>query len=214
MRRSPIPRASGGRFAHSTQARLLELLRQKPHTVAELATALALTPTGVRIHLAAMERDGLVQVEGSRVGTRKPSHLYGITPKAEAGLSRAYLPLLISLVGTITENLPHEKAADLFEAAGRRLGKGLPRPGTGPQARSQAALKVLRDLGGAVRLETSDGRATLVSSGCPVAEAVRDHPEVCQAVRSLLSEVTGRRVTEQCERGVRPRCRFGLGKDH
>jgi len=67
MRRSPTPRASGGRFAHSTQGRLLELLREMPHTVAELASALDLTPTGVRIHLAALEMHGGHESEQSEI---------------------------------------------------------------------------------------------------------------------------------------------------
>ena len=49
-----------------------ELLRDRLAD-GDLAQPLELTPNGVRAHLAALEREGLVQVEGRRPGVRKPA---------------------------------------------------------------------------------------------------------------------------------------------
>jgi hypothetical protein len=37
---------------------------------------------------------------------------------------------------------------------------------------------------------------------------VPSHPEICQLLASLLTDVTGAPVTECCEREGRPRCCF------
>jgi predicted ArsR family transcriptional regulator len=66
-----------------TTGRILELLRRSPMTVDELARALALTRTAVRAQLATLLRDDLVEQRESRRGTSKPSHVYGVTTRAE-----------------------------------------------------------------------------------------------------------------------------------
>ena len=54
-------------------------------TVDELASAIGVTDNAVRLHLTALERDGLVRAEGVRregsVG--KPATLYAVTPDAQ-----------------------------------------------------------------------------------------------------------------------------------
>src|SRR5215207_8128885 len=49
-----------------TRARVIELLRHGRKTVDDLAAALGLTDNAVRMHLAGLEREGLVRAEGVR----------------------------------------------------------------------------------------------------------------------------------------------------
>jgi predicted ArsR family transcriptional regulator len=44
---------------------MVTLLRRSGRTVEELARALGLTDNGIRAHLAALERDGIVRQRGS-----------------------------------------------------------------------------------------------------------------------------------------------------
>ena len=74
---------------HGTTGRILDLLRRGPRTVDELARELDLTRTAVRAQLASLLRDGLAEQRGSRRGTSKPSHVYGVTSQAELLFSRA-----------------------------------------------------------------------------------------------------------------------------
>jgi hypothetical protein len=41
---------------------------------------------------------------------------------------------------------------------------------------------------------------------------VRSHPATCQAARALVSELVGVGVSECCDKGARPRCRFEIAK--
>jgi len=63
------------RFFDSTRGRVLILLREGSRTVNELAEKLDLTDNAVRAHLTSLERDVLVQLLGTRPGSRKPHAL-------------------------------------------------------------------------------------------------------------------------------------------
>ena len=86
----------------STRGQILALLRVESCTVNELAAALKLTNNAVRAHLISLERDGLIQREGSRPGLRKPHASYGLTADAEQIFPKAYGLLLKS---SYVENL-------------------------------------------------------------------------------------------------------------
>src|SRR5919112_1631217 len=95
-----------GRATQGTSGRILELLRQGNRTVDDLASALGVTRTAVRNQLAILERDGLVELRGSRPGASKPSRVYGITTQAELLFSQAYVPILTQLLQVLAQRMP------------------------------------------------------------------------------------------------------------
>lgn len=193
----------------SPAGRVLEVLRPGGRTADEIAEALQITTAGARQHLGNLQRDGLVALAGQRPGTRKPFHEYRLTALGEQALSRAYLPVLRALVLALGEELTGDQARQLFARVGRRLAQSAaaPRPGASPSATATA---VLNGLGGSVRSVTTDGLVRLEGEGCPLAELVRTTPITCEAVRSLLEEVTSTPVTQCCHHGEHPRCGFQL----
>jgi len=74
------------KFDGPTRGQILALLRRGQMTVDELAQAIGVTDNAVRMHLAALERDGLARAVGVRregnVG--KPATLYAVPPEADA----------------------------------------------------------------------------------------------------------------------------------
>src|SRR3954463_15079999 len=88
------------RFHESTRGRILSLLRVAPRTVDELAGELKVTDNAVRQHLTGLERDGLVRGVGVRRsgGAGKPATVYELHADAEPLLSRAYAPVLGTLL--------------------------------------------------------------------------------------------------------------------
>src|SRR5919109_5333458 len=93
-------------FFTSTRGQIITLLRRSSHTVDELAQALDLTHTAVRAHLAALERDGLVQQHSERRGSRKPSAVYDLTSTAEELFPKAYGQLLDGLLQVLQRRMP------------------------------------------------------------------------------------------------------------
>lgn len=201
------------RFHDSTRGRLLALLRAGPRTVEELAAELKLTDNAIRQHLTGLERDGMVRQSGVRrgPGAGKPATIYELQPDAEPLLSRAYAPVLSTLLEVVAEELPPQQARKLLRETGRRLAAAAGGRAAGDlRARARAAAAVLNALGGAVEVEEHRGSATLRGSACPLASAVSRNPQVCRAVESLVSEITGEKARECCDRTDRPRCCFEL----
>lgn len=200
------------RFLESTRGKIVSLLRHSEKTVDEIALELGLTDNAVRAHLTTLERDGLVRPNGVRhegkVG--KPATIYQLSPDVDPLFSKAYLPLLTVLVGTLGERLRTSELTSLFREAGRRLA-----PSTGLQAgklehRVRVASELLNQLGGLTTVEELAGatRYVIQGSGCPLGIAVAQRPEVCQVVGGFIEEVTGVKVQSCCARGERPSCRF------
>jgi predicted ArsR family transcriptional regulator len=187
---------------------VITLLRRRERTVNELADELGLTDNAVRTHLAALERDGLVALTGVRRGVGKPAHVYALTPEADVLFPRAYGVVLRTLLDSLRQTLPGQQVDALVSEVGRRLAEPFPRGEGGLHARAEAAVEALAQLGGVAEAHVSGGVAMIRGFGCPLREAVDEHPEVCRIAAALLSEIVGYEVTECCDRGDAPSCRF------
>src|SRR5438034_548649 len=74
--------------------------------------------------------------------------------------------------------------------------------------RLEAAVSVLNALGGLAELEQQNGNYVIQGYSCPLAAVVPGHPEICRLAESLLTELVGVPVQEQCDRNEKVRCRF------
>ena len=199
-------------LSSTSRAKLIQLLRRAKLTVNELAHSLGLTDNAVRASLARLERDGLVQQAGSRPSFRKPEAVYDVTPEADRLFSRAYVPVLVTLLGVLESNLEGKALDRQLREVGRRLAAphlpsmaGLP-----PRQRAEKTLKILEELGGLAELEERDGRLSIRGFGCPFSQAVCEHPKLCVVAEAMVGELLGRPVAEQCDRGERPKCCFAI----
>jgi predicted ArsR family transcriptional regulator len=192
----------------STRARIIHLLRRREATVDDLAAALGVTRGAVRLHLANLERDALVQVVGTRPGATKPSRLYAVTAGLEQQLSRAYVPLLTAMLHVLSEQLSARKFDEFMRTVGRQLLAGRARPRGPARARAEAASALLNELGGTSRVVEDDEALWIRAASCPLAATTARHPEACSAVESLLSEFTGLGVESCCASEDRLRCCF------
>ena len=205
--------ALGRQFMESTRGRIVSLLRRREMTVEELARALELTDNAVRNHLSVLERDGLIRQSGVRrgAGAGKPAVLYELDPDAAPLLSRAYPPVLGTVMDVLVDELPAERAESVLREVGRRLARRVGgRARGGFDARVRAAAGVLEQLGGDVSISNAGPTPRIQGSGCPLSAVVCHRPEVCRAVETMLAEVVGSPVHSQCEHGPRPRCRFEI----
>lgn len=194
----------------STRGKILDLLRTRDRTVNELAEELRLTDNAVRAHLASLERDRLVAQSGMKPGIRKPHITYGLGPEAEHLFPKAYGRLVWLLMSIFSRQVEPRNLRAGMRAAGRTVAKEhLPElQGKTRQQRIDAALDILKELGGTATFREQDGKHFIYGNGCPIAAATANHPEACLLVESLLSEIIGVPVKEHCLRGTAPSCRF------
>jgi predicted ArsR family transcriptional regulator len=104
--------------------------------------------------------------------------------------------------------MPPAELDTLMREVGRAAIAGRPVP-TGPlRDRVATASSLLNDLGGLTEVQEDAGRYVIRSHGCPLAAATADHPEVCNALESLLTDFVGSKVSKCCDRYDRARCCF------
>ncbi|HET7240441.1 MAG TPA: ArsR family transcriptional regulator [Gemmatimonadales bacterium] len=196
------------RFMGETRVEMLRLLRRSRQTITSLADALRLTDNAVRTHVAVLEREGVVEHVGIQRDTGgKPARVYDLTSEGEELFPKAYALVLGGLVEEIARSEGEGRAVELLRAVGRRIGEGVP-AADGTEARAKAAAAALRSLGGDLEVAAADGGWRLKGYGCPLSAVTAGRPEVCALAQALVEEITGRTVTECCDREGRPRCGF------
>lgn len=197
----------------TSRGRIVNLLRAGGRTVDEIAMKLGLTRSAVRLQLAAIERDGAVTRAGKRPGTTRPSHVFELTPEIEQLLSKAYVPLLTTLVDVIAGALPAQQVEALLRRTGRELARELTEKtiSGGLKSRAAAASKLMNEHLGALTRVAGNGAIVIRGAGCPLAALTGKHRGVCLAMESLVTEIVGVPVRECCDRDGRPRCCFEVG---
>jgi predicted ArsR family transcriptional regulator len=200
------------RILESTRGRVLELLRAKKQTVNDLAATLDLTDNAVRAHLASLEREGLVRQAGTQPGFRKPHVTYALTAEGEQVFPKAYGPLLDLLLGVLSKKLSEKELRAAMREVGKMVAANhlLEVEDKTRDERIEAALRILKDLGGSATFHESEGKHFIRGSGCPLAAATAQHPEACLIAESLLSLIRGTPVKEHCIHGASPACRFEI----
>jgi predicted ArsR family transcriptional regulator len=202
------------RLFKSTRGKILDLLRARDCTVNELANELHLTDNAVRAHLASLERDRLAVQSGMKPGVRKPHTTYALGPEAEHLFPKAYGRLVSLLMSIFSRQIGPQNLRAGMRAAGRKVAQEHmdSLKGKSREQRIDAALGVLKELGGAATFREEDGKHLIYGNGCPIASATANHPEACLLAESLLTEIIGSPVKEHCIRGPVPSCRFEIKK--
>lgn len=106
---------------HTTRQRLLVALKkQGPLTARALATALGMTPMGVRRHLHSLQDDGLVESSSVQQGLGRPSLMYRLTSQAQALFPTTYAQLTNELLSYVELLDGSEQIDALFQQRAQR----------------------------------------------------------------------------------------------
>lgn len=201
-------------WSEGTRGQLLARLRRSKRTINELAIDLGISDNAVRVHLTALQRDGLVQSAGLERSTGgKPPRLYETTQKAEELFPKAYGLVLTELIRLLQEERGSDGLKTLLRELGARAGGGRSRNAPDIADRVEHAAEVLRELGGDVDVELDGSDWMIRGYACPLSAVTSEHSEVCCMAESLVGEITGGKVTELCTRGDRPRCAFRISAE-
>ena len=196
------------RILAGTRGQIAARLREGPATINELVGTLGLSANAVRSHLAALERDGLVEQDVRRQGVGKPAHLYRLTEDANSLNPKAYHVVLGALLDSLRENAGAEAYNGQLDAVARRLA-GDVADDVAFESRLAGILDLLAALGADVTVERRDGAIELRGADCPLARLVGPHPELCRLLASVIAQRLQVEVTDCCERSsALPRCRF------
>lgn len=108
-----------------TRRKVLELLkRQGPMTAAQLGKALGITSMGVRQHLVALERDGLIEFSRKQGSMGRPSYVYALTSQGDEVFPRSYWQLAHSVLEAAEASFGQEGLRTLFKQRNKALQAG------------------------------------------------------------------------------------------
>lgn len=189
------------------RAQVVDLLRTRRWSVAELASALGVSEVAVRRHLQSLERDGLVDGETVRHGGRgRPSTAYGLTDKAR----RLFPDRSAQLANALFEYLEtaHGRSAVraflrwYAERQGERYAAELQACGDDPAERATRLAKLLTEdgfLSEVTTIETPEGATILQlrQGHCAVKDVASAHPELCAYEAALFKRLLGRKLSRR-----------------
>lgn len=170
---------------------LLALKKTGGLTAGELGELLGMTSMGVRRHLGAMERDGLVTFDSRQSGLGRPSYVYQLTSQGENLFPRNYHVLANELLGYLDE----EELERIFQRhAQRRIRLGRARLAGLSFADKVAELaRILDEDGYLAEWEQVDPRTFVVREfNCAIHEVAFRYRQACaqelEFLRALIPE--------------------------
>lgn len=190
--------------------RIIQLLLLGQKTVEQMAETLGVTRNAVRAQLALLSREGLVEVKGEAKGSRRPAGVYGIPAGADVGSSKAYPVVLSQLVRVLADRMPSRQFESIMKDVGRGMASAVARPGGSARERVAGAVKVLHSLGSVAKVSDEGKMIVIKDNGCPISRIVETDVRSCAVMESFLAGFTGLPVTERCDHGERPNCRFEI----
>lgn len=202
----------GQNFFESTRGQVLGLLRRGIGTVEELSTQLDLTDNAVRAHLTTLERDRLVERQGTQRGARKPHVNYVLTAEAEQLYPKAYSTLFDQLLTTLKRRYGADELQSILSEVAQSLAVGnTPVENETLESRAERAVVAFESMGGAPAIKNEDDKLMILSvTSCPFDTSVSKHPEVCRLAEAFLTEITGLKIKEHCQKGALPKCSFEI----
>ena len=202
------------RFFQTTRGKIVaELRRRRSASAVELATEFGLSPNAIRQQLVVLERDGLVVERSVRRGPTKPTYEFSLTPEAEKLFPQQYDRMLSAVLREVREASGEAGIAKIFEGIAKRTSqKVTDRVATPtPEGRIAALTGVLREQGVAADYSLIEGGFLLHEHNCPYASVVKEHPEVCSVIHSVIDSAVGgaHNQTESLATGGNA-CRFEI----
>ena len=201
-------------FGERRKQLMRHLLRHKSGaSIDELASAIGVTRTAVRQHLAALSQEGLVAPAGELATGGRPQRLFVLTKQGREAFPRRYSWFAQLLI---------EAMAKEHGAGGLRIRLGriasavvaqLRQHAPERDSRRQKVCKVsnlMDELGYDARTgKDIAGAPTIEADNCVFHELAMKNPEVCQFDLSLLSGLTGSKVElDECMARGGHVCRF------
>lgn len=199
------------------RAILLTIKKHGEARAEELASVLAITPSAIRQHLAAMLAEGLVAVREQRGSAGRPKHVYSVTAAAEDLFPKTYGDLTCELLdyagaegpGTVERLFERRRQRRVAGAEVRLAGKTF-------DERVEELARILDEDGYlADTVRGDDGDWRIVEHNCAILEVAFRYGQACSSelgfLRDVMPDAEIDRISHmasgghQCAYRIRPR---------
>jgi len=177
-----------------TRQRILDhLYRERRATVKELANVLGMTPTGVRQHLAILEREGLVHGSEARGRVGRPAHVYSLSARGEALYPKNYDVLANMLIEELRALAGPEALQRVLQRVSARMAEQQRDRVEGKELaeRVEETARILREMGCVVECERRGDEFYLHQCTCPYPNVARRNSGVCALEVDYVRRLTG-----------------------
>ncbi len=186
------------REENPTRKKILLLLKKSGGmTTDELSKELNITSMGIRQHLLALERKGLVTYVTRRQGIGRPGYIYRITEKADNLFPKQYDRFMLQLLEEIERHEGRKKIGDIFRWRKEALVKERKPKVNGTKdarERLQALANLLDEEGFLVEFVEDDKSYQLKQYNCPISSVSKKYRESCKSELEFYKEVIDSKI--------------------
>lgn len=186
---------------NSTRKNIVILLKRSGGmSIEELSKVIEITPMGIRQHLIALEKKGMVTYFIKKRGIGRPGFIYMLSEAADDHFPKAYDNLALGMLRDIQEHDGQEKVDKLFSWRRERLLK-LKKDALASRNGVDDTLQVLKEL-----LEAEGYFAELSKNGknyylkqyhCPIHKVALEFKEACKHELLLYRELIDKNITRE-----------------
>lgn len=198
------------------QRALLQCLQRhrEGRSADEIAGDLGITPTAVRQHLAALERDGYVRRGESRRTGGRPGFVYRLSPEGSELFPRKYSWFSGLLLGSLQAQQGSEGLAEYLRTMAKNLAASVTaaQQGAGSPERIDTLASLMNDLGyDAEIVDQADGEVEVRAHNCVYHHLAEEYPALCAFDVELIGGISGKHVDHvECMVRGGQSCRFRL----
>ncbi len=190
------------KFPTEAAERVARLLAERgPSTASTIADALGISPAAVRRPMRALQDAGLVEsLDRAPFGPEpdprrgRPSSFFTLTPAGRAACDQAYDTLALEALRFLAGREGREAVAAFATERAERIFAGATRGVAGDRVEAVADHLTTQGFAATVEPVARDG-AQLCMHHCPVVDAAREFPELCEAETAALGALLDRHVT-------------------
>ncbi|CAI6014748.1 helix-turn-helix transcriptional regulator [Cohnella sp. JJ-181] len=201
----------------TTRQQLLQTLRTGGGgSIASLSQALSITEMGVRRHVQALEREGLVAAEVVKQAMGRPMAVYRLTQRADDLFPKNYPQLALDLLGELDGD-PEGEAMIGRLFAGRRdklVARHMAAMAGATLEERVAELSEIQQAGGYMSHWERDGTGdgyTLYEYNCPIAQVAGKYRQACSCEQQLFETLLGAEVNRtECIADGGAKCTYAI----
>lgn len=175
----------------ASRREMLSILKSDGFSEADaLAEKLEMTASGVRQHLAVLERDGLIERTSIRGGPGRPRHRYVLTAAGDALFPRHYGALSTELLDYVAEDDPAMLERLFDRRSHRRLQQARARVEGKDFRETVAEIATILDEDGYLAdfREEHDGSFVITEHNCAVLTVALRYQQACSSEIAFLQE--------------------------
>ncbi len=186
---------------NSTRKNIILLLKKNGGmSIEDLSKLIDITPMGIRQHLLALEKKGIVHYVAKKRGIGRPGFIYMLTEAADDLFPKSYDSFSVGILRDIKKHEGGEKIDKIFGWRRERLLK-MKKELLGGKENLEDILstlkKSLEDDGHFVDVARNNGHYQLKQYHCPIHKVAMEFPEACAHELLLYRELTGRDVIRE-----------------